>query len=182
MDVAIPFGLLRCHDAGPVAPFRAEGIGMPFKTKPIHASSVPGTCPAWVNIRRRPAKSACAQRMAGAGPVESASCPRHPHMFRQAVQSLTYVTNLPTFGNSDDHVGLLVHKVVCSTLFSPSSALVVAPGRVNQLHLQPRRCGASGLPSRSVDGSSALRSERRSRSLLRWARVSPTTLATATTR
>ena len=55
------------------------------------------------------------------------------------------LADLPTFGHSDNHVGLQVCDIVCSALLYPIACHAYCTGHVNNVHVQP---GASRLRRR----------------------------------
>ena len=59
-------------------------------------------------------------------------------LFSLAVQRYERLTELPTFGHSENHAGLQLCDIVCSALLFPIACFAYCTGHVSNVHVQPR--------------------------------------------
>jgi hypothetical protein len=58
-------------------------------------------------------------------------------MFRTAGNPYDRIVEMPTFGHSDNHVGLQLADLVCSALLFPIAVHTYCTGHVTNLHVRP---------------------------------------------
>ncbi|MDE0054898.1 MAG: DUF3800 domain-containing protein [Gammaproteobacteria bacterium] len=138
-------GLLRRHDARVVARVWVKAPGSPFEGTAVYTSSIQGLCTYFEHYLRESDSSG----LCIADSRSKSKNLRVSHsIFTQkfsAVPNYERLVELPTFGHSDNHVGLQICDIVCSALLYPIACYAYCTGHVNNVHVQP---GASRLRDR----------------------------------
>ena len=138
-------GLLRRHDARVVARVWVKAVGSPFEGTAVYTSSIQGLCTYFEHYLRESDDSG----LCIADSRSKSKNLRVSHsIFTQkfsAVPNYERMVELPTFGHSDNHVGLQICDIVCSALLYPIACYAYCTGHVSNVHVQP---GASRLRDR----------------------------------
>ena len=135
-------GLLWRHDVSVVARVWIKAPGSPFEGTAVYASSIQGLCTYFEHYLTECDSSG----LCIADSRSKSKNLRVSHsIFTQkfsAVRNYEHLVELPTFGHSDNHVGLQICDIVCSALLYPIACYAYCTGHVNNVHVQP---GASRL-------------------------------------
>lgn len=131
-------GLLRRHEARVVARVWVKALGSPFEGTAVYTSSIQGLCTYFEHYLTE-----CDDM--GLCIADSRSKSKNLRVshsiFTQkfsAVPNYGRLVELPTFGHSDNHVGLQICDIVCSALLYPIACCAYCTGHVNNVHVQPR--------------------------------------------
>ena len=135
-------GLLRRHDVRVVARVWIKAPGSRFEGTAVYTSSIQGLCTYFEHYLTECDSSG----LCIADSRSKSKNLRVSHsIFTQkfsAVRNYEHLVELPTFGHSDNHVGLQICDIVCSALLYPIACYAYCTGHVNNVHVQP---GASRL-------------------------------------
>ena len=138
-------GLLRRHDTRVVARVWIKAPGSRFEGTAVYTSSIQGLCTYFEHYLRQCDDSG----LCIADSRSKSKNLRVSHsIFTQkfsTVPNYERLVELPTFGHSDNHVGLQICDIVCSALLYPIACYAYCSGHVDNVHVQ---AGASRLRSR----------------------------------
>ena len=138
-------GLLRRHEVRVVARIAIKAPGRPFKATAVYTSAIQALCTYFEDyLTERDSDGVC---IADSRSKNKNLTVSHSIFTQKFSAAPTYerLADLPTFGHSDNHVGLQVCDIVCSALLYPIACHAYCTGHVNNVHVQP---GASRLRRR----------------------------------
>jgi hypothetical protein len=130
--------LLVAHNARMFGRLWVKGIGTPFDGRSIYTYSMQAICTYFqqqlsanddtgfviADSRNKPANALVAHSI-------------FTQMFRTAGNPYDRIVEMPTFGHSDNHVGLQLADLVCSALLFPIAVHTYCTGHVTNLHVRP---------------------------------------------
>ena len=132
-------GLLQHHDAKLVARIWVKGIGLPFDATSVYTSSIQGICSYFEHyLTQTNGTGICIADSRNKFKNVSVSHSIFTRKFSSAAPSYQRLVELPTFGHSDNHAGLQICDIVCSSLLYPIACFAYCTGHVNNVHVQPR--------------------------------------------
>ena len=132
-------GLLQHHDAKLVARIWVKGIGLPFDATSVYTSSIQGICSYFEHyLTQTNGTEICIADSRNKFKNVSVSHSIFTRKFSSAAPSYQRLVELPTFGHSDNHAGLQICDIVCSSLLYPIACFAYCTGHVNNVHVQPR--------------------------------------------
>ncbi len=138
-------GLLRRHDVRVVARVWIKVPGSPFGGTAVYTSSIQGLCTYFEHyLAERDDTGLCIADSRSKSKNLRVSHSIFTQKF-SAVPNYERLVELPSFGHSDNHVGLQICDIVCSALLYPIACYAYCTGHVNNVHVQP---GASRLRRR----------------------------------
>jgi hypothetical protein len=141
--------LLIAHNARLFGRLWVKGIGTPFAGRSIYTYSMQDICTSFqhqlaaindvgfviADSRNKPSNALVAHSI-------------FTQMFRTAGNPYERIVEMPTFGHSDNHVGLQLADLVCSALLFPMAVFTYCTGHVTSLHVRP---GYQSLKQRYAD-------------------------------
>ena len=137
--------LLRRHDVRLVARVWVKGPGSQFDGTAVYTSSIQGLCTYFEHyLTERDCWGLCIADSRSKSKNLTVSHSIFTQKFRTP-PNYGRLVELPTFGHSDNHVGLQICDIVCSGLLYPIACYAYCTGHVNNVHVQP---GASRLRNR----------------------------------
>lgn len=132
-------GLLRDHGVRLVARIWVKGIDKEFKARAIYTSSIQAICTYFEHFLNQSGDTGiCIADSRYKIDNVRVSHSIFTQKFRPAVQNYQHLIELPTFGHSENHVGLQLCDIVCSALLFPIACFAYCTGHVNNVHVQPR--------------------------------------------
>ena len=132
-------GLLQHHDAKLVARIWVKGIGLPFDATSVYTSSIQGICSYFEHyLTQTNGTGICIADSRNKFKNVSVSHSIFTRKFSFAAPTYQRLVELPTFGHSDNHAGLQICDIVCSSLLYPIACFAYCTGHVNNVHVQPR--------------------------------------------
>ena len=132
-------GLLQHHDAKLVARIWVKGIGLPFDATSVYTSSIQGICSYFEHyLTQTNGTGICIADSRNKFKNVSVSHSIFTRKFSFATPTYQRLVELPTFGHSDNHAGLQICDIVCSSLLYPIACFAYCTGHVNNVHVQPR--------------------------------------------
>lgn len=133
------FGLLRRNEVRLVARIWVKGIGEEFESTPVYTSSIQGICSYFEHfLNQSDDTGICIADSRNKFKNVSVSHSIFTQKFSLTVQRYQRLVELPTFGHSDNHVGLQLCDIVCSALLFPIACFAYCTGHVSNVHVQPR--------------------------------------------
>ena len=133
------FGLLRHYEVGLVARIWVKGIGAKFDATPVYTSSIQGICTYFEHhLTETNDVGLCIADSRNKFKNVRVSHSIFTQKFSLAVQRYERLTELPTFGHSENHAGLQLCDIVCSALLFPIACFAYCTGHVSNVHVQPR--------------------------------------------
>lgn len=131
-------GLLRHNDVKLVARIWVKGVGKPFFPTAVYTSSIQGLCTYFDNFLAQ-------ENDVGICIADSRNKPKNvsvSHSLFTKKFSLTMpkyhrIVELPTFGHSENHAGIQICDLVCSSLLYPVACFAYCTGYVQNTHVQP---------------------------------------------
>ena len=132
-------GLLRRNDVRLVARIWVKGIGGRFDGTAVYTSSIQGICEYFEHwlINRNDA-GICIADSRNKFKNVNVSHSIFTKKLSAVAPSYQRLIELPTFGHSENHAGLQICDIVCSSLLYPISCYSYCTGHVNNVHVQPR--------------------------------------------
>lgn len=131
-------GLLRNYGVRLVARIWVKGIGSRFDGTPVYTSSIQSICTYFEHfLTPIDDTGICIADSRNKFKNVSVSHSIFTQKFSPAVQRYQHLAELPTFGHSENHVGLQLCDIVCSALLFPIACFAYCTGRVNNVHVQP---------------------------------------------
>ena len=132
-------GLLQDYGVRLVARIWVKGIDKEFKARSIYTSSIQGICTYFEHfLNQSDDTGLCIADSRYKIDNVRVSHSIFTQKFRPTVQSYQHLVELPTFGHSENHVGLQLCDIVCSALLFPIACFAYCTGHVNNVHVQPR--------------------------------------------
>jgi hypothetical protein len=135
-------GLLESHAIRIIGRIWIKPIGGRFDGKPVYTSSVQGICATFNHY--------LAERD-GSGfviadsrdPVLNANVSHSVFTmkFKAAGDAFPRLVEMPTFGHSENHVGIQIADALCSALLFPMAACTYCLGHVHSVHVQASHIG-----------------------------------------
>lgn len=115
-----------------------KGIGMPVKRRAIYDFSIQDICKNFQHLMN--AENTQGFIVADSRTPYQNSGVSHSiftQKFKTAGDSYPRVLEMPTFGHSENHVGLQLADLLCSSLLSPIAIHTYCTGHINSLHVHP---------------------------------------------
>lgn len=132
------FGLIKRYDLKLVARIWVKGIGCPFDATPVYTSSVQGICGYFDHFLAE---------IDDIGHCIADSRSKHKNVnvshsiftrkFSPVAADYERLTELPTFGHSENHAGIQLCDIICSALLYPIACYAYCTGHVGNVHVQP---------------------------------------------
>ncbi len=133
------FGLLRHYEVRLVARIWVKGIGAKFDSTSVYTSSIQGICTYFEHhLTETNDTGLCIADSRNKFKNVRVSHSIFTQKFSLAVQRYERLTELPTFGHSENHAGLQLCDIVCSALLFPIACFAYCTGHVNNVHVQSR--------------------------------------------
>ena len=132
-------GLLRHNDAKLVARIWVKGVGMPFDPTSVYTYSIQSLCTYFDHFLTR-------EKDIGICIADSRNKPKNVSVshslftkkFSSTMPNYQRIVELPTFGHSDNHAGIQICDLVCSSLLYPVACFAYCTGYVQNTHVQPK--------------------------------------------
>lgn len=130
--------LLEKHDAKIVGRVWIKGIGKPINPTALYTSSVQNICSYFHHFLER-------EDDVGFIVADSRTAPQNSQVahsvftqkFSLHGDRYERLLEMPTYGHSENHVGLQVTDLLCSALLFPMAAFVYCSGHVTSVHVNP---------------------------------------------
>lgn len=133
------FGLLRTCNVRLAARIWVKGLGESFDATSVYTSSMQSICSHFDHyLAHAGDPGVCIADSRNKFKNVNVSHSIFTQKFSRAAQKYKGMVELPTFGHSDNHAGLQVCDIVCSTLLFPIACFAYCSGHVNNVHVQPR--------------------------------------------
>ena len=133
------FALLRHYEVRLVARIWVKGIGAKFDATSVYTSSIQGICTYFEHhLTETNDVGLCIADSRNKFKNVRVSHSIFTQKFSPTVQRYQHLAELPTFGHSENHVGLQLCDIVCSALLTPIACFAYCTGHVNNVHVQPR--------------------------------------------
>lgn len=155
-------GLLATNGAKLLGRVWIKGIGGQFIGRPIHTCSIQYMCNHFQALLHDFNESGM-MVIDNRSPVENSwvSHSVFTQKFKLAGDAYARVLELPTFGHSENHVGIQIADILSSGLLSPMAIAAYCSGHVTNLHVRPNyntlrvRYGTTlqGMQYRRTDGT-----------------------------
>lgn len=130
-------GLLVRHDAMILGRVWIKGVRTPFVGRSVHTSSVQYLC-AHFQALLEDTNDTGMMLIDSRSPNENAwvSHSIFTQKFRVAGDAYSRILELPSFGHSQNHVGIQLADILCSGLLFPMSVHAYCVGHINNLHVR----------------------------------------------
>lgn len=143
-------GLLDRYEIRLVARVWVKSVGSPFEPVPVYTSSIQGLCSYFDHyLSQTGDHGVCIADSRNKFKNVTVSHSIFTQKFSSVARTYERLAELPTFGHSENHVGLQVCDLVCSALLYPIASFAYCTGHVANVHVQPnaallrRRYGAA---------------------------------------
>ena len=130
--------LLVAHDVRIFGRLLVKGIGMPIDGRAMYTSYMQAICTHFQSqlVTNDQTGFVIADSRNKTGNAQVAHS-IFTQMFRTAGNPYDRIVEMPTFGHSDNHVGLQLADLVCSALLFPIAVHTYCTGQVTNLHVRP---------------------------------------------
>ena len=133
------FGLLRHYEIRLVARVWVKGIDKEFNATSVYTSSIQGICSYFERyLSQSDDLGICIADSRYKINNVGVSHSIFTQKFSPTVQRYQRLAELPTFGHSENHVGLQLCDIVSSALLFPIACFAYCTGHVSNVHVQPR--------------------------------------------
>lgn len=130
--------LLEDHDVRLVTRIWVKALGTPFDQKAVYTSSIQAIYSYFESfLVEQDDLGFCIADSRNKTKNVNVSHSIFTQKFQAATSFYNHVLELPTFGHSDNHAGLLLCDLVCSALLFPIACAAYCSGYVANAHVQP---------------------------------------------
>lgn len=115
-----------------------KGVGQPFSGTPVYTSSVQHICEYFNNFLESHQSAGCIIADSR-NPALNANVSHSifTMKFRAKGDAFPRILEMPTFGHSENHVGIQLVDLLCSSLLFPLAAYSYCTGHVTSVHVSP---------------------------------------------